>query len=187
MRWGCVWIQCLCSKMCCTHKLYRSPSFHLLPSSTCKSDNLNYVLDLCYSYLSGQTSIYYNQTHPPNSAAISSYFAAIDAAAQNTSGCADIAKELLCFSMFPFCDPASSEPRPLPVCSQTCGAFTQGQCGAVFNNFSLLPLMTSNCGLSTPVAGDAPECILSSKLTAGTQGEGHLGVWLLLEKCQCIL
>ncbi|KAL5466693.1 hypothetical protein EMCRGX_G030839 [Ephydatia muelleri] len=129
------------------------------------------LIDMTYVDLIVTAKANTRQTHPPHSAAISSYFAAIDAAAQNTSGCADIAKELLCFSMFPFCDPASSEPRPLPVCSQTCGAFTQGQCGAVFNNFSLLPLMTSNCGLSTPVAGNAPECILSSKLAAGNKNK----------------
>jgi hypothetical protein len=125
------------------------PHVSLLHSSTCKSDNLNTTLNFCSSYLPGQTSVYYNQTHPASSAAISSYFAAIDAAVQNTSRCADIAKELLCFSMFPFCDPASSVPRPLHVCSQTCEAFIQGQCGALFNNSSLLPLMTSNCGLHT--------------------------------------
>ena len=131
--------------------------------SVCKSDGLSSVLNLCYSYLSGQTPIFYNQTYPPNSVAIPSYFNAIDTAAENMSNCADIAKELLCFSMFPFCDPASSEPHPLPVCSQTCDAFSRGQCGDLFKGSDLYPLMMSNCGMSTPVAGDIPECIMSSK------------------------
>ena len=138
----------------------------LHPLSICKSNGLSSVLSLCYPYLSsGQTSIFYNQTYSPNSAALPSYFNTIGMLAQNMSGCADIAKELLCFSMFPYCDPTSSEPRPLPVCSQTCNAFTQGQCGALFNSSDLYTLMMSNCGLSTPVAGNLPECIMSSKLS----------------------
>ena len=82
--------------------------------------------------------------------------------AQNMSDCADLAKELLCFSMFPYCDPTSFESHPLSICSQT---FTQGQCGALFNSSDLYTLMMSNCGLSTLVAGNLPECIMSSKLS----------------------
>ena len=153
--------------------------------SICKSDDLTTVLNQCNSYLPGQTSIFYNQTNPPNSAAIPSLFAAIHKAAQNMSGCADIAKELLCFSMFPFCDPTSSEPHPLPICSQTCNAFTQGQCGALFNNSHLLTLVTSNCGQSTPVAGDPPECIMSSRLSGTLCTESSCGVWLLYVTVNC--
>ena len=144
-----------------------------------KSDGLTSILGLCYAYLPGQPSIFYNQTHlPPSPTSIASYFAAIDRATTSMSDCNDVAKELLCYSMFPLCDPTSPTPCPLPVCSQMCGAFTEGHCSDLFhasNSSDLFSLMIAKCGPPAPTGGGLPECIMSSRQPGIVRGKGvHL-------------
>ena len=85
-------------------------------------------------------------------------------------GRSEMVKQLLCFTLFPLCNPGDQ--RPLPVCREACEVVTEGP--STFQS-SFISLLTSNCGRPMPVGGDLPECIQLQRPGESNGGEEDYG------------